>query len=150
MTLGVAQNKTDVDFPFVQALTKSVDLTSASPGEQLTYTLYPRYFGDNLLTGAVVNDTIPAGTTYVDTAPSVNAGGEAVDEYGTGGQRDRLRGLGPGQQRRRQPGYSGGTAMCPATQTIVAGRDTWIDENDITKNNGAETGDPDVQQGRQG
>ena len=118
VTLGVAQAKTDVDFPFVQALTKTVDLTSANPGQQLTYTVYPRYFGSQLLTGAVVNDTIPAGTTYV--AATVNAGGEAVDETEPPDSVIDFVAWDLGSNDVGSVGYSGGTAMCPATLTIVA------------------------------
>ncbi len=139
VTLGVAQNKTDVDFPFVQALTKTVDLTSANPGQQLTYTVYPRYFGSQLLTGVVVNDIIPVGTTYV--AATVNAGGEAVDETEPPDGVVDFVAWDLGSNAVGSVGYSGGTAMCPATLSIVADLDTWIYEksSDLDTNDGAGT-----------
>ena len=140
VTLGVAEAKTDVDFPFVQALTKTVDLASATPGQQLTYTVYPRYFGTSLLTGVVINDTIPAGTTYV--AASINAGGEAVDETDPPDGVVDFVAWDLGSNDVGSVGYSGGTAMCPATLTLKGTTDsfdTYIDENDQTKNFGSDT-----------
>ncbi len=134
VTLGVAESKTDVDFPFVQALTKTVDLTTASPGNQLTYTIYPRYFGSQLLTGAVINDTIPVGTTYV--AASINAGGEAVDDDDIpDGVIDRVA-WDLGSNNPGSVGYSGGAAMCPATATLTADKDTHIFSNATGDNAG--------------
>lgn len=140
VTLGVAENKTDVDFPFVQSLSKTVDKTSAAAGEQLTYTLYPRYFGENLLAGLVVNDPIPAGTTYV--AASIDPGapsGEALDDDDPPDTVIDRVAWDLGSNAPGDPGYSGGTAMCPATQTIIASKDTYIDSGDIDANFGAAT-----------
>ena len=74
VSLGVGENRTDIDFPFVQLISKQVDKTKivAAPAT-LSYTITANYPGSELLTDVIVTDTIPAGTTYVD--PSVNAGG---------------------------------------------------------------------------
>ena len=74
----------------------------------------------------MVNDTIPAGTTYV--AASINAGGEAVDETEPPDSVIDFVAWDLGSNDVGSVGYSGGTAMCPATQTIVADKDTWIIE----------------------
>jgi len=68
VTLDVAQNRTDVDFPFRYVpppISKAVDKTGANAGDTLTYTLTTNYTGSSLLTNVTVTDTIPAGTTYV-------------------------------------------------------------------------------------
>ena len=151
VTLGVAQVKTDVDFPFVQALTKTVDLTSAAPGNQLTYTVYPRYFGSQLLTGAVVNDTIPVGTTYV--AATVNAGGEAVDETEPPDTVVDFVAWDLGSNDVGSVGYSGGTAMCPATLTLQGTTDsfdTWISEDGINNQDNNYGGDTTFETANEG
>ncbi len=66
VTLGVGENRTDVDFPFVQLISKQVDkLKVDDNGATLTYTVTASYPGSALLTNVVVTDTVPAGTTYV-------------------------------------------------------------------------------------
>ena len=82
----------------------------------------------------MVNDTIPAGTTYV--AASINAGGEAVDETDPPDSVMDFVAWDLGSNDVGSVGYSGGTAMCPATQTIVASKDTYIDSNDVNANYG--------------
>jgi len=49
----------------------SIDVTD--PGQILTYTIRPSYYGDKLLDNVLVSDPIPAYTSYV--AGSINAGG---------------------------------------------------------------------------
>ncbi len=77
----------------------------------------------------MINDTIPAGTTYV--AASINAGGEAVDETDPPDGVIDFVAWDLGSNDVGSVGYSGGTAMCPATLTIVADRDTWIYEKSM-------------------
>ena len=63
-TLTAGQNRTDIDFPFVSVLTKSVDKASANPGDTLTFTINPYYPGPSLLSSTLVQDVVPAGTTF--------------------------------------------------------------------------------------
>jgi uncharacterized repeat protein (TIGR01451 family) len=59
------------------ALVKTVDPVGAvdvtTPGQTLTYSIRPGYFGADLLENVLVSDPVPAFSTYV--ADSVNAGG---------------------------------------------------------------------------
>ena len=139
VTLGVAQAKTDVDFPFVQALTKSVDLTSATPGQQLTYTVYPRYFGTQPADRRRGQRHHPGRHDLRRRQHQRRRRGGGRD--GTAGWRDRLVAWDLGSNDVGSVGYSGGTAMCPATLSIVADRDTWIYEksSDLDTNDGAGT-----------
>ena len=71
-TLTAGQNRTDIDFPFVAVLTKAVSKTQALPGETLTFTITPYYPGPQLLSSTLIQDTVPAGTTF----QSAGQGGE--------------------------------------------------------------------------
>ena len=71
--LALAQSSPSAVGPDGQLLTKSVDRTSASSGDTLTYTLRLDYGGDAQLSEVVVTDSIPVGTSYMPG--SANAGG---------------------------------------------------------------------------
>ncbi|HSN74326.1 MAG TPA: SdrD B-like domain-containing protein, partial [Anaerolineae bacterium] len=73
VTLVAGQDYLDADFPFVSGLTKTVDLSYATAGQTLNFTLKPTYPGNDLLENVRIIDPLPAGTTYV--AASANAGG---------------------------------------------------------------------------
>lgn len=65
--------QTNVNHAFVSTQ-KSVDLTNASPGDVLTYTLSLTNFGNVAANQVVVTDPIPAGTTYVTGSVSSSVG----------------------------------------------------------------------------
>jgi fimbrial isopeptide formation D2 family protein/uncharacterized repeat protein (TIGR01451 family) len=61
------------DFPLVATpspLSKTVNLTNASRGSNLTYTLIPNYTGSNILTNVQIIDPVPAGSTFVNPSAS--------------------------------------------------------------------------------
>lgn len=69
VTLTSGQTDTTRDFPFIAVpapLSKSVNLTNASHGANLTYTLTPNYTGSNVLSNVQIIDPIPAGSTFVN------------------------------------------------------------------------------------
>ncbi len=75
--LGVVltSGQTDLtrDFPFIATpspLSKTVNLTNASRGSNLTYTLIPNYTGSNILTNVQIIDPVPAGSTFVNPSAS--------------------------------------------------------------------------------
>ena len=55
----------DFGYDLQDLVTKEVDLTNASPGETLVYTVTARYTGAELLSSVTLEDTIPTGTTYI-------------------------------------------------------------------------------------
>ena len=71
VTLGVGDNRTNVDFPFVQLISKQVSKTSALPGDTLFYTITANYPGSQLLTDVIVTDTVPAGRLMWRPAPTL-------------------------------------------------------------------------------
>ncbi len=146
VTLGVAQARTDVDFPFDSYLTKTVDKATANPGETLTYQLRPRYPRSDQLSSANVTDLIPTGTTYL--AASVNAGGEALDNTEPpDGIIDEVA-WDMGSTTGAVPGFSGGTALCPATLTLQGTTnsfDTWISEDGANNQDNNYGGDADFE-----
>ena len=71
--LGAGVNFLTADFPFQRLINKTVDKASALVGEQLTFTLSPRYPGNESFSLLRVIDPLPTGTSYV--AASANAGG---------------------------------------------------------------------------
>jgi len=50
-------------FPVPANLLKSVDTSTANPGDSLLYTIVPRYPGSGILTAVTVTDAVPANTT---------------------------------------------------------------------------------------
>lgn len=142
-SLTQGQNRTDIDFPFVTALSKAVDKSYANPGgtvsdRTLTYTITPRVPGTTLLAGVTVNDLIPTGTTYVNG--SVNAGGTAEDtDDPTDGIIDVVD-WNLGSNSVGIVGYKGGTppAGCMTSVTIEADRDTWLEQADVDQNHGTD------------
>jgi len=46
-------------------LTKSVDPTTANPGQEILYTVYFRNVGGSAATNLIISDTIPLNTAYV-------------------------------------------------------------------------------------
>ena len=65
---------------FDMAITKSVDKTSASVGDTLTYTIKVFNTGKDPLTGVSVSDDIPTGTTYVagSATPAATQSGKTL------------------------------------------------------------------------
>lgn len=55
---------TDTTTPQI-TLTKSVDPTTANPGQEILYTVYFRNVGGSAATNLIISDTIPLNTTYV-------------------------------------------------------------------------------------
>ncbi len=128
--LASGQVVTNADFPFTRYLTKTVDQTGPVPlGTILNYALYPYNPGPQLMTGGIVTDTIPAGSTYVQG--SANAGGyyDGVNNQVVWPLGDNL----PGS-----PGYTsgGGAALCPVPFTAPLVADTWISKKEADKSNG--------------
>ena len=64
VSLGIGEDRTDVDFPFVQLISKEVDKAIANPGDTLYYTITVQYPGSELLSNTTVTDAVPAGTTF--------------------------------------------------------------------------------------
>ncbi|MFT5408799.1 MAG: putative repeat protein (TIGR01451 family) [Verrucomicrobiales bacterium] len=62
------------DFPFVDVLSKVVDKSFATPGEQLLYSMFPSWPGPDPLTDAKVTDTVPNGTNFVSAGQGSSAG----------------------------------------------------------------------------
>lgn len=144
-SLTEGQQRNDIDFPFVSALTKQVDLAFDDPAvapNVLTYTVYPRYPGSLLLSAAMVDDPIPAGTVFVDSAPvSPNAGGMAVDETDPPDGVIEYVEWNLGANAPGTGGFKGGTtpAACQTTVTVTADADTWIDQADVNQQYGSDT-----------
>ena len=65
VTLGVGENRTDIDFPFVQLINKQVSKTKADPGDTLYYSITVNYPGSELLSNVTVTDLVPTGTTFL-------------------------------------------------------------------------------------
>lgn len=117
-TLGVGQVVSDADFPYVTLLTKGVDRTAASAGDTITYTINVNYTGSDLVTGIIVEDLVPEGTTLV----SVGQGGGVGNFTPTSGQNGVSNGLG--------------------TPTVVQAslvKDTWLDEDHDNDNYGSDS-----------
>lgn len=144
-SLTEGQQRDDIDFPFVSALTKSVDLAFDDPAvlpNVLTYTVYPRYPGSLLLSSATVDDIIPAGTVFVDNLPvSPNAGGVPVDETDPPDGVIEYVEWNLGSNAAGTGGYKGGStpAACQTTVTLDAEADTWIDQADVNQQYGTDT-----------
>ena len=121
-SLAAAQNRTDIDFPFVPLISKSVDKATALPGETLTYTITTNYPGPDLLSEAVVADTVPAGTTYVPN--SANASGVYSNTLNA-----VLWDLGSNSPA--IPGLTAqtGSALCPVVANLPILADTFIDKD---------------------
>ncbi len=73
VALTAGQNFLTADFPFISVLSKTVNLSYATPGQTLNFTLKPYYPGPELMENVRIIDPLPAGTTYVGS--SANAGG---------------------------------------------------------------------------
>ena len=54
----------------VMTFNKSADVTSANPGDQITYTLSYHNTGTGIATGVVIKDTIPEHVTFISSNPS--------------------------------------------------------------------------------
>ncbi|MEZ5384331.1 MAG: SdrD B-like domain-containing protein [Prosthecobacter sp.] len=65
LALEIGETRTDVDFYFVQLLSKAANRSSAVQGDQIVYTLTPNYAGQDSLTNLSVSDVVPTGTSYV-------------------------------------------------------------------------------------
>jgi large repetitive protein len=70
---------TDTTTPLM-TLVKSVDHTSALPGDELIFTVYYHNVGGSGATNLVISDTVPANTTYV---PGSLKMGDAASTYAT-------------------------------------------------------------------
>ncbi|MCB0160443.1 MAG: DUF11 domain-containing protein, partial [Caldilineaceae bacterium] len=113
--------RTDIDFPYVRVLSKSVDKTSATANEILTYQIVPRYPGAELLSNVVVSDTIPTGTVYAgnDSPPATNE--PSIDGAGT-----IVWTL--GSNVAGTPGSTAGS-IGSGTLTVNSSQDTWINND---------------------
>ena len=119
-------DRTDVDFPFVPLLRKEVSPTGAqAPGTTLTYSLFPRYPGSTLLNELTIWDPIPDGTTFQSVAQNgtYNAAADEV-EWNLGSNT-------PGA-----PSANLGSFFCPASTTLTADADTFINSASPGNNNG--------------
>jgi len=126
VTLAVAQNRTDVDFPFGKVLTKSVDKINANPGDTLNYSITANYPSGVLLQNVAVTDTIPAGTTFASAGQGgVYSGGAIVWNLGSNSPAIPATTSAPG------------TALCYGSTTLTAVEDTYIDLNNATSNFGS-------------
>ncbi|MDM8550958.1 SdrD B-like domain-containing protein, partial [Desulfobacterales bacterium HSG2] len=128
VTLAIAENRTDVDFPFVQLISKSVDKESASPGDTLTYTIIPTYPGGDVLSNVVVTDAVPAGTTFVSAVPAQTSGPDPLT-WNLGSSAAGI----PG-------GTEGAYACASEVVNLAAVQDTFIDESNVAADNST-TGD---------
>ena len=138
VALNVAEDLDETDFPFVKALDKTVDQASSAAGQTLTYTLTPRYPGDDVLATIGVYDEIPTGTTYVDGSANQNA--EASDDSDPAdGSIDSLN-WDLGANIAGTVGAKGGStapaACTDITTTVIASRDTYISSGNPTRNYG--------------
>ncbi|MEQ1748569.1 MAG: SdrD B-like domain-containing protein, partial [Prosthecobacter sp.] len=123
ITVTAGQTSLTNDFPFTPLLFKSVNLSTAVPGNTLTYTVTPNYRGSALLTGVSVIDTIPTGTTYV--ASSANAGGTLASgkvtwNIGSSQAGVPSTGSGPGSSSLTNSTSTSRTMVGPGTQFTVS------------------------------
>lgn len=123
LTVASGDNRTDIDFPFVQLLTKSVDKATAVAGDTLNFTITPAYTRSDLLTNLRITDTVPAGTTYV--TGSANAGGTYSN------------GLITWNIGSNTAASDATVVFCPTNTSIELTSDTWIREGDADNNWGA-------------
>ncbi len=116
------------DVDDIRPLTKQVNRTEARAGDYLKYDLCPGYDGTQLLTSAIVKDTIPVHTIYV--TGSANASGT----YFSGNQ-TVVWSLGSNQQ-----GTTGKVAASPQVNGFfrnVSINDTDVNANAVTQNDGS-------------
>jgi len=71
-----------VDFGYqpTGVLNKEVSAATAAPGDTLVYTMTTDFDGTNLLTNAVITDTVPPGTTYVADSDTPEAAVDPADD----------------------------------------------------------------------
>ncbi|MCB0215418.1 MAG: DNRLRE domain-containing protein, partial [Chloroflexi bacterium] len=128
VSLGFGENRTDVDFPFVRIMDKTVDKPKADAGETLTYAITVRYPGTKLLSNVMVTDPIPAGTTYVggSASPPLASGPDPLKwNLGTNDE---------GTVGRKQ-----GAFLCVVDTTLSVLADTYVREDNAGNNFGART-----------
>ncbi len=73
VVLAANTNYLTADFPFIQLIDKTVNITFAGLGTNLTYTIKPYWPGPDSLIDAQVTDPVPTNTVYI--ANSANAEG---------------------------------------------------------------------------
>ncbi|MBK7781193.1 MAG: DUF11 domain-containing protein [Ardenticatenia bacterium] len=86
-SLTASQQRTDIDFPFVQGLAKTVNLSFANPGNTLNFTLSPYYPGGEILESVRVLDPVPTGVT-VTTVGQGGASAAYIQLAGEAGHDD--------------------------------------------------------------
>jgi len=132
VTVNPAQNLINIDFPFVEVITKTVDKASANAGDTLNYTVNPYFPGPELLTNATVSDVIPTGTTFFSANADGTYDGVSSVLWNLGTNTANVPGITAGT----------GTALCPAAGsplTVTADRDTYLREDQSTNNFGTST-----------
>ncbi len=115
VTLAVAQNRTDVDFPFSKVLTKAVDKTNANAGDTLKYTITANYPSGVLLQNVTITDSVPTGTTFA----SAGQGGTQSDGV-------IVWNLGSNSADKPATTAPPDTALCTASTTLTAVADTYV------------------------
>ena len=121
--------------PLIQ---KTVSPTSvASVPATLSYTITVNYPTQQLLSGVVVTDAIPTGTTYV--ANSINASGYYTDTPEEGGPPQVVWDI--GDNLADVPGYAAGAgkAYCPVILNAPVLADTYLKKESQDKNYGGNT-----------
>lgn len=132
VSLGVGDDRTDIDFPFVQLISKEVDKTDVTDtGETLTYTITANYPGNELLTDVVVTDSIPAGTTYVADSDTPEATVIPLDDATATVISWTL-----GSNIEGAPAFAGSAA---GTNSLRAVQDAKLQINNPTNNYGGDT-----------
>lgn len=138
VTLGVGEDRTDIDFPFVQLISKQVDKVKVDDiGETLTYTINVAYPGSELLSNVVVTDTVPAGTTYAgnDSPPAASkptVGGTGTVQWNLGSNTVGVAGQKTGGSgvithvASSTASVRGGTSLSPAKPAGTAADDLLI------------------------
>ncbi|MFZ2521001.1 MAG: DNRLRE domain-containing protein, partial [Anaerolineae bacterium] len=128
VTLAVAQNRTDVDFPFGRVLTKAVSPAHANPGDTLYYTITANYPSAVLLQNVTITDAVPTGTTFV-SAGQDGQQSAGVITWNLGSNTDDI----PATTA------AAGTALCYASTALTAIEDTYVNLAAPTTNYGAAT-----------
>jgi fimbrial isopeptide formation D2 family protein/uncharacterized repeat protein (TIGR01451 family) len=144
--LGVVltSGQTDLtrDFPFIATpspLSKTVNLTNASRGSNLTYTLIPNYTGSNILTNVQIIDPVPAGSTFVNPSASPTPSSQPANG-GTGNVTWSL-----GSTSAASNGSQSFSSSAPATIELRASSPVAVDNGTtvltIAKPSGLQVGD---------
>ncbi|HOX04494.1 MAG TPA: SdrD B-like domain-containing protein [Candidatus Paceibacterota bacterium] len=117
VTLNSGQNYVDADFPFVELFTKTADKQAALPGDIIQYTLNLNLPGNQLYQDLTVCDPVPgADVTFVSASAGSTTGGASISVPVSG--------------------TDSGSQMCNGSKTVYPAADTWINQDNVTQNNG--------------